>query len=114
MAVPLFFMISGALLFGKEEVINELYRKRVFKIVLVLLVFSLLQHIVYRNGGIAYIQKMYTAGYVTAYWYIYAYITMLCMLPLLRRMAIHVTNNEYIYMFTLCIQFEEAFRLYNT
>ena len=36
-AVPIFFMISGALLLPKEESIKEVFQKRILKIVLVLI-----------------------------------------------------------------------------
>lgn len=47
-SVPLFFAISGALLIGKEESIKELYKKRVLKMVIVLVLFSLLYKKYYR------------------------------------------------------------------
>lgn len=39
-AVPIFFMVSGALLLNKEESIKDLYKRRVSRIVLVILIAS--------------------------------------------------------------------------
>lgn len=39
-AVPLFFMISGALLLSKNEPLYKLYYKRVLKYIVIILVFS--------------------------------------------------------------------------
>ena len=44
-AVPLFIMISGAVLLGKEESYKDLYKKRVLKTVLVILIFSFVYYI---------------------------------------------------------------------
>ena len=44
-SVPMFFAISGALLLSKDEPIKELYKKRVLKMVLVLLLFSFLYYL---------------------------------------------------------------------
>ena len=41
-AVPLFYMVSGALLLGKNESFGELARKRILRIVAVIVIFSLL------------------------------------------------------------------------
>lgn len=39
-AVPIFFMISGALLLGKDESYQELLRKRILKYTIVLIIIS--------------------------------------------------------------------------
>lgn len=44
-AVPIFFMISGALLLPKKESLKELFQKRILRMVLVLLVFSGIQYV---------------------------------------------------------------------
>ena len=44
-AVPLFYMVSGALLLGKNESFGELARKRILRIVAVIVIFSLLYYL---------------------------------------------------------------------
>ncbi|MCD7845475.1 MAG: acyltransferase [Oscillospiraceae bacterium] len=103
-AVPLFFMVSGALLLGKNESIGTVYKKRVLRMVIVLVVISLLYQ-VYDcvRGGTAFqlgvfLKTLYSSRLSTALWYLYAYLAIMSMLPLLRRMAQHMTANEYVYL----------------
>ena len=44
-AVPLYFMCSGALLLGKEESIQKLWKKRVLKYIIITIVFTLFYYI---------------------------------------------------------------------
>ena len=47
MAVPMFLMVTGALLLPKEETIYEVLRKRVFRFLVVLLFVGLVQYVYY-------------------------------------------------------------------
>lgn len=111
MGVPLFFMVSGALLLYREESIGTVYRKRVFRIALVLLLFSALQYLyAVRFQGAAFdikhfLYTIYTDSIVTPYWFLYTYLAMMLMLPLLRRMAGGMTRTEYRYLFALYLLF---------
>lgn len=104
-AVPLFFMISGATLLGKTESIKDLYFKRVFKIVEVLLLFSFIQYIrINTNFDIVdFTQKIYQKSIITQYWFLYAYIAFLIILPILRIIAKNIDKKEVIYLFLLWI-----------
>lgn len=104
-AVPIFFMISGALLIPKEESIGDLYRKRVLRMVIVLILFSLLQYaflIVNDNVELSlryFITHITTESIVASYWYLYAYLAYLICLPLLRKMARNMSDKEFKYLF---------------
>ena len=50
-AVPLFYMVSGALLLGKNESFGELARKRILRIVAVIVIFSLLYYLKFAVRG---------------------------------------------------------------
>lgn len=103
-AVPIFFMISGALLLGKEETIKELYQKRICKFLVVLITVSFAYQIYdwHYHGEkfdfIGCLKQMYTQKASVALWYLYAYLGILVMLPLLRRLAKGLTQQEYFYM----------------
>lgn len=103
-AVPVFFMISGALLLGKEESIGTLYKKRVLKWVLVLIVTSMLYHVYnwhYNHAVLNFVQcfkDMYVKRASVALWFLYSYIGVLMMLPLLRKMVRSMTRNDYLYL----------------
>lgn len=43
-AVPLFFMVSGALLLGKNESGKDLFQKRILRMILVIVIFSFLYY----------------------------------------------------------------------
>ena len=110
-AVPLFWMISGSLLLGKEEPIKTVYRKRVLRMVIVLAVFSFIQYLYNLLflgqsdiGGIVYfLNRLYTNKWATAYWYIYAYIGILIVLPVLRKLIANMEEKDYKYLFTISI-----------
>lgn len=103
-AVPLFFMISGALLLGKSESIKEIYRKRVLKYILVLIVISVFYHIYdwqFMGEELDWKQcflTIYASSASPALWYLYTYIGVLMMLPLLRRLVQSMKHEDYIYM----------------
>ena len=102
-AVPLFFMISGSLLLPKQESIRTVYQKRLSRFVVVLLLFSAVQ-MVFRMFAYGepitlsgYIEGVYAKNLATAYWYLYAYLGVLVMLPLLRRLAQGMTSEDFFY-----------------
>lgn len=104
-AVPLFFMISGALLLGKEEKIQDIYRKRILKFIIILIVSSFLYNIYYwyfKDVQVSFTQALvniYSKNTSVALWYLYSYISFLVMLPLLRKLANAMNDKEYIYLF---------------
>ena len=103
-AVPLFFMISGALLLGREEGIWEIYRKRVFKFVMVILLVSGFYYLytgVEEQGASTvrdFFLSIYSENVIIQLWYLYAYLGFLVMLPLIRRMAQGMKPKEFIYL----------------
>lgn len=114
--VPLFFMISGALLLRKEENITTILKKRILRMVLVLFLFDGIILTIYKLLAIKagqnyeYTIIRYLYGFLTnkldgtdAYWYIYAYLGFLFMLPFMQRMAKGFTKTEFIVLF--CIHF---------
>lgn len=103
-AVPLFFMISGALLLGKEESIGDVLKKRVFRYAGILLIFSLINYLrrPYDGQGILHYllyfgKTVYTEQVITPYWFLYSYLAVLIMLPVLRRIVRGADKQMYIY-----------------
>lgn len=119
-AVPVFFMISGALLLGREESYGELYTKRVVRILVTLILFSFL-NCCYKwgreAGGVGaafrkiaekfhpadFFRGVYSQEQAIAYWYLYAYLAFLIMLPLLRKMIRKMRTEDYGYLLILRI-----------
>ena len=107
-AVPLFFMTSGALLLCKEESIKQVICGRFLKYLTVLSVASVMQYLytcfVYDPQPLsvsAFFTKLYTRNMEVAYWYMYAYLAYILLLPLLRHLAKAMTEQEFLWMFFL-------------
>lgn len=106
--VPLFFMISGALLLEKQESVSKLYKKRVARFVIVIIVFSFLQYVVDVLRGrikevspVLFLQGILEGNIEETYWFLYAYLGMLLLLPLLRRLAVIMEERDFYYLFFL-------------
>lgn len=105
MAVPLFFMVSGALLIDKKESIKELLLKRVFKYGIILVLFSFIQYIFIINRNPMgefdlkeFIKGVYSSEIVGPYYFIYSYIAILIMLPFIRKMISNMEKAEFLYL----------------
>lgn len=105
-AVPLFFMISGALLLKKDEPLKTVFKKRILKIVISLLVISI-AYLLYER----YFLKNYSSEISTLYtgqteyhlWYLYAYIAFLLSIPFLRSIAKDLTQSKARYLILLFV-----------
>lgn len=100
-AVPIYFMISGALLLGKEESIRVVYRKRILKFLIILLLVSFCYDIYFNEGKLNIKQSIvsvYTTSGPLALWYLYSYLGVLVMLPLLRKLASAMETKDYVYL----------------
>ncbi|MCR4772076.1 MAG: acyltransferase family protein [Oscillospiraceae bacterium] len=103
-SVPLFFAISGALLLPKEEGFKKVYSKRVLRMAIILVVISVFYYC-FNNGfnftamtcG-AFLSELYGSTLDYHLWYLYAFISFLIALPLLRPMAINFKNVHFLYM----------------
>ncbi len=108
-AVPLFFMISGALLLGKEETLKILFKKRVVRIILVILIFSFMQYVyksVWADWEFSlgdFFKRVISSPVIVPYWYLYAYLAYVIMLPFLRSIVKTMKAKNYIYLFMLYI-----------
>lgn len=93
-AVPLFLMIMGALLLEKRDTPKK-SALRVARIAAVLLISSALCYLYYGFQG-GYLDKLSIVTFFSiipqfsmsnAFWYLYLYLGLLCLLPLLQRMT---------------------------
>ncbi len=110
-AVPLYFMISGALLLGKDEDLKTIFKKRISKTALALLIISAVYYIVdIINGTIKFkgaetvlnfFVGLFCGNIKFHLWFLYSYLIMLLILPFLRRIVRGLSRKEYRYMFIL-------------
>jgi surface polysaccharide O-acyltransferase-like enzyme len=111
-AVPLFFMLSGALLLGKVETLRGVGR-RLLRVVVVIVVMSLLQYVLIKadfyNGWPAnlasspasfgeFVQTIYSSQVITPYYFLYLYASFLIALPLLRVLAQQMSDQLYVWL----------------
>lgn len=124
--VPVFFMLSGMLLLDKEESFAELLKKRIARIVVVLIVVFTGMYftnalVSVKHGGGAdisawgFIKAFLACGLDGAefYWFLYAYLSLLFMLPFLRPAAKHIGRAEFIMLIVLRVIFSSALPIFN-
>ena len=111
--VPLFIMITGSLLLDKKESVREVYTKRIRRIGIILILFSLFYYIlnVCRNvekefSLSDFIKGLLNGSIQESFWYLYLYLGLLLVLPLLRKMAVSCKNSELRYFLFLQIALE--------
>lgn len=114
--VPTFLMISGALLLGREESYHDVLRKRVVHMALVILVFEgaycLLDYVKCTFTVVPYEAGVLTVAYrilggridtLGPYWYLYAYLGFLLMLPFLQRGVRYLSEHDLRILVTILI-----------
>ena len=107
-AVPVFLMISGALMLGKVEE-NQKHVKRFLRILVDLLVFSLLYSAYYHYEAeqqmdfLAALKRIYQVNATNAFWYLYLYLGILLMLPLLQRLSVRMERSAYRYVIGISV-----------
>lgn len=111
-SVSIFFMISGALMLGKEESIKTLWKKRISKMIVILIAVSTFYYIVdlYTKSGVFnfenYLSMLYTGkGQKYHLWYLNLYIAYLISLPFLRLMAKNLDKKSFSYLIGIAIMY---------
>lgn len=102
--VPLFYMISGALLLGREESYALLFRKRIARFLAVLLLFSAVLYAVDNPGNydaIEFVYALFHGDVNLSYWFLYAYLGFLFALPFLRKIAGRLRFADIVFLFVL-------------
>ena len=119
--VPLFLMISGALLLEKDESILDTYKKRLPRIVIVLVLFSFVRYI-YECFGVKELEFSFSGFFYgllkgdlfVPYWYLYIYICVLIVLPFVRKMVKNLTVIEARLFIVACCFFYIALTIADT
>lgn len=110
-AVPLFLMVSGCTLLPKADTLFKTLN-RIFRIAAVLLLFSLMHAFLHLGGNavssfrfLSFLESIYRAPMITPYWYLYAYIGILLMLPLLQKLVKAMSKTDFVYFFLISFLF---------
>ena len=112
-AVPLFFMVSGALLLEKQESYHELLKHRICKILAVIILFSGIQYGVdiARNrihtvSMAGFIRGILSGTIEETYWFLYAYLGILLILPVMRCVVREMKKKDFLYLIALAFVLE--------
>ncbi len=106
--VPLFVMLSGSLLIGKEEKITIFFKKRITRMLLPFVFWSIVVgSILYiqnggRNveGGMSFVLNgLFTSGVHSIYWYVYMILGLYLITPVLRIIAKNDTGGGGIMLY---------------
>ena len=113
-AVPVFVMISGACLLGRQDSLRKCFA-RFGRIVGALLLFSYLYflHDAWVNYGLwprmfqldVFFHKVWTMQIADSFWYLYFYAGLMLALPFLQRMVLALKQRELAWLSGLCILF---------
>ena len=103
--VPLFFMISGANLIGKEETFRKSF-KRANRIIVCLFFWSLFYYYIEAitsNADFNVLDSLtkMIKNYYWHLWYLYAYVAFIFTLPILRKLSINLGLNEFIFLLVI-------------
>ena len=111
-AVPLFLMVSGALILKKDKSIKEIFKNKISKMAIVLFIFTALYYIrlhLLKHSDIFTIKnffiRLYKGDITIPYWYIYAYISFLLSYPFLRAIVKSLPEYGYKYLIILSVFF---------
>lgn len=93
-AVPVFIMIMGALLLEKQDSIKK-YISRIMRIAVVTVVFTVLMHLIFDgNMSLSVLKKEILSSSRTPYWYLYLYLGLMMILPVMQKMAKAMEKRE--------------------
>ena len=109
-AVPVFFMISGALLLGKDEPLKVLWKKRIARMAIVLVTVSLMYYfaeclLIGPTPFEGFLRRLYGSAIKTHLWFLYLYIAFLMTLPFLRMMVQKMEVKHFYYLIGLAVLF---------
>ena len=118
--VPLFFMVSGALLLGKQESYKKILEKRIVKYALTLCAVAAVYYfIVHKHSwneiGILLRGLYRNDNSIVEFhlWFLYAYTGYLVLLPFLRKIAAQMTIQDFRYFLILGFLFKGMERILN-
>lgn len=110
LAVPLFLAISGALMLHRpDEEIRKLWTGRIWKIAVILGVYSLVYYElkVVGEGGKFSLHDFAWSAYVAPVrghlWFLYLYLAYLMILPFLRILVRHMETHHFYYLFAMSV-----------
>ena len=110
--VPLFFMISGALMLSRSEAFDKKYFRRIYRMAVVLLAYWLIQYAACMLIGDAmfgvrtYFRALFSGqGFwgvsPDASWFFYAYLLLLVFMPFISMLANRMRDTDFLFIFII-------------
>lgn len=105
-AVPVFVMVSGACLLGREDSWRKCFG-RFARIIGTLAVFSLAYFILETRSlnPAAFLRSLWTEQITDSFWYLYFYAGLMLMLPMLQRLSCAMHGGDLLYLTAMCLGF---------
>lgn len=106
-AVPIFLMISGALMLNRDISLKEIWLKRIPRILIVLVISSFVYYLYGIKDSLSsfsvleFLQVTYSSQTSVHLWYLYAYIAFLASIPFLRAITKALSDTAFRYMIVL-------------
>lgn len=100
---PLFFMISGCLLLGKEESFAELLKKRILRTIILIVLYNVIYMIYFSNPISELGKNLFLGDICEVGWFLYSYLTFLLLLPILRKMVKVLMKKDYFVIWTMSV-----------
>ena len=108
MDIPLFFLISGALLLGKQESYETVWKKRIQRILVLIFAACLVAYLLLGERPLSagvFFRQLLSGTVHVSHWYLYAYLGYLIFLPILRKIANQITARDIMVLTGLRIFF---------
>ena len=110
--IPLFFMISGALLLKREESLTYVLKHRVVKMLIVIFFVVFMQYVwnYHKDPTIGfdlktYFRLVYEGSAVSQHWFLYTYTSFLLVLPFLQKLVKSIQKKSWFLYLFLAYQF---------
>jgi len=106
--LPLFFMLSGALLLGKQESYRVVFTKRIWRFLVLLVCGSGATYLLLGETPLrfdVFIKNLLSGDIYMDYWFLYAYLSLLLAKPLLQKIAMHLSGSDILFLLVLRIVF---------
>ncbi len=101
-AVPIFLMISGALLLRKDYTYKDILIHKVGRIAAVLIIFSLYIFLIEEGNSFnlhVFFDRILESPIITSYWYFYMLLGAYLILPFLRKLVVSFKKQDWLYFF---------------
>ena len=114
--IPLFLMLSGALLLGRTESYRVVFQKRISRFLVLILAASVTVYLLVPQENPSFrdfFYRMLSGNVAISHWYLFAYLGFLLLLPMVRNVAQHMTHTDFAVLVALRTLFKPCLMILN-